>query len=195
MPERRGYRALRQATCAVDCVSECQVLPFANLPRARNWQLAIPDTIPSPRAGAGEHKVQTAAFDQAMGLVENHRQLLDFVDDHDPGCGRPQRQFVGQPARVGAQALVDAVVKQVEGSGVGKRLAQQPRFACLPGPKQEARACGEHWAEVEAAGEKQGRPPGLRAILEYDGAVVKFGRKLTTASSNSGISPYNIDLI
>lgn len=91
------------------------------------------------RAGTAEDEGQAAGFDQAVNLVEQAGNFLDFVDNHRMGQGfgsLPGEHFT-EPRGSGAEGERLVRVEQVDVEAVWESLAQQRGLAGLPGAPEE----------------------------------------------------------
>ena len=84
-----------------------------------------------PRARAQEHETQAALLDELVHVVEKARDALHLVDDH-PVARTPRAQLVGEQLGIGEQALVAALVEEIDPVSPFERVRAQ---VLLPTPR------------------------------------------------------------
>jgi hypothetical protein len=117
-------------------------------PRAPAEQVrATPAQLASARPG--QREAPGPRLDQAVHLVKQSGQALDFVD-HDPVGSLGQGERL-QPVRVSEQFPADAEIEQVDGECVRQSLAEQGRLARFAWSKEKE-------AVVRPELQRSGRP-------------------------------------
>jgi hypothetical protein len=93
-------------------------------------------------AGARQQETDTPVFDEIMNFIQQNRELLDFIDDHNPVV---IRQFLTKPLRGTTQFQKDVGLKKIITLAVTQRLLNQGGFSRLPGAEKEMRFIFKHF--------------------------------------------------
>jgi hypothetical protein len=88
------------------------------------------------RAGAGEEKADAPLLDESMHLVQEIRQPLDLVDDHDLAIAD---DLLLDAAGFTAEGQIGRGIQEIVDPHAGKRMGDERRLPRLPWTEEEVR--------------------------------------------------------
>jgi hypothetical protein len=89
-----------------------------------------------PCAGPGEEESDAALFDEAMDLIQQRWQSLNFIDDDDVILGR---DFFSQALGTVAEGEIQGRIQEIVDTGTCEALADEEAFPRLARAEQEVR--------------------------------------------------------
>lgn len=87
-------------------------------------------------AGPGEEESDASLFDEAVDLIQQRGQSLNFIDDHDVIFGR---DFLSQALRTVAEGEIHGRIQEIIDAGTFEALADEEAFPRLARAEQEVR--------------------------------------------------------
>ena len=121
-------------------------------PRAAPEQIGLP-SLELPGAAAREHEAHLSSLDQTVDLVEQRRELLDFVDHDGRGWFRPLAVDERlQQAGIRRQTKKDVRTEQIDdGGAVTELLPDEEALPCRARSQQEEGLLRQQLLEVQDA--------------------------------------------
>jgi hypothetical protein len=106
---------------------------FRSRPSAQKVD-AAPTELPGTRSS--EQKSSTSLFDQTVDLIEQGREPLDLIDDHNAIFGP---QLFRQALRALAQPKIHGTIQEIVDPRPLHAMSNQETFAGLPWSQKEVR--------------------------------------------------------